>query len=405
MEAQKKGFFRSLFTPVNVVEASVPQVRDTPTPPLGSSVIAPANYADSVAQTVSVKEALSLPAVQRAADIISGDVAQLSIGVWRKVDGVRIEVEPQPLIRQPDPNISRAEFLEQTTLSMVLHGNAFWRVYRQDDSDPISRVLRLEVLNPDLVFIETDDLGRTTGYHFNGKDLKLHQVEHINKFPVWWSAYGQGPIQSNQRFLRGAIELEKYAAFWFNTGQVPNGVLSTDQVLTPPLADEIRQRWIELQRAHGRGVAVLGNGMSYQPIYLNPEQAQFLQSQEFAKTQIATMFGVQAYLLNAAVEGSNLTYQNIQDANRDYINHTLMKYLNKIESALTRLTPRGQEIRFKTEDLLRADYKTQVETIKSAKEAGLMSTNEGRERLELPPTTEGGQPGETPGSTTLNGIS
>lgn len=393
METEKKGFWRSLFKPVNVVDASVPQVRDTTTPPLGSTTVSPPPY-EAQAEAVSVRDAFSLPDVHRAADIISTDVSQLKIGVWRNVNGVRTEVDPTPLIRQPDPNVSLAEFLQETTISGVGHGNAFWRVFRKDEADPVSQVMRLEILNPDLVFIDTDDLGTPTGYQFNGKAYKLHQIEHINFFPVWWSAYGQGPIQSNQRFLRGAIELEKYASYWFNTGQVPNGVLSTDQALTPELADQARERWIELQREYGRGVAVLGNGMSYTPIYLSPEQAQFLSTQEFYKKQIATMFGVHAYLMNAAVQGSDLTYANVQEANRDYISHTLMKYLNKIEGALTRLTPKGQEIRFKAEDLLRADFKTQVETWAAANAAGFADKATATSNLGLPTPTEGGQPNQ-----------
>jgi HK97 family phage portal protein len=394
-DTEKKGFWRSVGDFLGFTSPDI-QTRDVTIPPYGSSEVQTSSYTPA---SVGVSEALGIPTLYRCADIISGDVAQLSIGVWRVIDGKRVEVAPSPLIRQPDPNISQSDFLELTTLSLVLYGNAFWRVYRRDDSDPVSQVLRLEVLAGDSVSIETDRLGRKTGYRFDGKTYKLHQIEHINRFPVAGSPYGQGPIQKGQRFLRGVLDMQNYADNWFKTGAIPSGYLKSDKALTTEMADKQRQRWMEQFEQRGYGPVVLDQGTTWVQNYLNPKDAMFVENQDRNDKVIATLFGVPAYKVHAAVEGTNLTYQNIQDANRDYINDTLMKYLNKIEAALTRLTPRGQEIRFKAEDLLRADFKTQVETWKAAKEAGFVDNDTATDRLGLPPTTEGGQPGETPGST------
>lgn len=370
-------------------------------PPYGSSESQVTSYTPLA---VGVSEALTIPTLYRCADIISGDVSQLSIGVWRYINSVRTEVPPTPLLRQPDPNISMSDFLELTTLSMVLYANAYWRVYRKDDSDPVSQVMRLEVLSADAVSIEVDWLGRKTGYQFDGKKLKLHQIEHINRFPVAGTPYGQGPIQKAQRFLRGVLDMQTYADNWFKKGAIPSGYLKSDQILTAEMADKNRKRWMEQFEQRGYGPAFLDGGTSWVQNYLNPKDAMFIENQDHNDRVIATLFGVPAYKVHAAVEGTNLTYQNLQDANRDYINDTLMKYLNKIEAALTRLTPRGQEIKFKTEDLLRSDYKTQVETIKTAVEADLMDKNDGRAQLGQPPTKEA-QPGTTPGGTTEpNGV-
>jgi HK97 family phage portal protein len=193
--------------------------------------------------------------------------------------------------------------------------------------------------------------------------------------------------------------MQSYADNWFKKGAIPSGYLKSDKPLTAEMADLNRKRWMEQFEQRGYGPVVLDSGTSWVQNYLNPKDAMFIENQDHNDRVIATLMGVPAYKVHAAVEGTNLTYQNIQDANRDYINDTLMKYLNKIEAALTRLTPRGQEIRFKAEDLLRADFKTQVETWKNAKEAGFVSNDTAADRLGLPPLTEGGQPGETPGST------
>lgn len=385
METEKKGFWRSLFTPVNVTQASAPQVReDTPTPAYGSSVVASRPYTPA---GVSVREAQTLPTVLRAADLISSHVAQLEIGLWRN----GVEVDATPLLRNPDPNSTRYDFLQATALSLVLNGNAYWRVYRRDDSDPTSQVLRLEVLSPLTVGIRTDSLNRPTGYTFNNQELKLWNIEHIINMPQESSPYGVGPIQLQQRNLRGALDADEYGSNWFHESKVPNGYYKTDQPLTPELADLYKERIREKAAQNGYEPEVLGNGLSFIPAYLKPADAQFLETRAFNKLEAATFMGVPAFMVNAAVEGSNLTYQNRQDAKADYISDTLMKYLSKIEQAFTRLTPRTQTIRFKTESLLRADYKTQVETVTSAVTAQIMTVDEARTALGLPPK-EGGQP-------------
>lgn len=314
----------------------------------GSAVLPRSN--DS---TVSGAQAMGLIGVYRAVSIVSTAAKQLPVGVWRG----GVEIDAPALIKQPNIDITRVAFVEQTVTSLALHGNAYWLLNRTSPSEAVNNV---EVLNPSLMFVETDEkTGKVKQYRYGDKTYPVWKVKHLRLLRTPGSHYGLGPIQAAQASLRGAIDLREYSANWFRDGGVPNGILKTEQQIEAGSADAIKARFMATQ-SDGRGVAVLGNGVSYQPIYLSPADAQFIESQGFTKTEVATLFGIPAiYML--ADGGNSMTYTNSIQVDIAFVRYTLTQYLTEIEQAFSELLPRGQDARFVVEGLLRADQKTRFE--------------------------------------------
>jgi phage portal protein len=164
--------------------------------------------------------------------------------------------------------------------------------------------------------------------------------------------------------------MASYASQWTAGAGVPTGTLTTDQPITAEQAAEAKKRWND-NASHAGGVAVLGAGMRYTPIALKPSEVQFLESRAFDVLAIGRMFGVPAHMLLASVDGSSMTYQNVNDAATDFIRWTVMAYLREIEDALTAILPRGTTARFNLDALLRADAKTRMDTHAVAIAAGI----------------------------------
>ncbi|MFC9846648.1 phage portal protein [Streptomyces sp. NPDC127595] len=355
----------------------LPEKRSTP-PEFGGP-LAPSR--PTFASHVTPDSAMTISAVYRAVSLLSGHVSQLPVGVWRG----DTEVPSPALVTKPDVNSTQTAFKQMTTVSLATSGNAYWRVYRES---PTAKIQNLQVLNPHSMTIEQDlKSGKLTyRYHDERGDYTFQdwQIKHLSLMRIPGSLYGIGPIQAAQAELRGTLDLRDYASNWFRSGGVPTGVLKTDQALTPDQATAYRERWESLASA-GRGVAVLGNGMGYQPVHLNPADAQFLESQQFSITQIARMFGVPAGKLLAEVNGNSMTYTNLESANTDFVRDTLTSYLIEIEEALSDLIPRGSVVRFKVDALLRADKATRYATYSTALASGFMTVDEIRKEEGLPP--------------------
>lgn len=338
---------------------------------------------DALSTTVSEGEALGLIAVYRAASIISTSVMQLSLDAYRN-DAV---IEPRPsILAQPDVDESRAAFLEKTSLCLVLNGNFFWRIFR----DSQGRVTGLRVLNPHDVTIQVDSEGNVTGYKLanRAEAFTRREVYHGSLMRVPGDPRGRGPIQAAQAELRGAVDGRDYGANFFQDAGVPSGVLSSDQPLNAEQAKLLSTQWTET-RGGTRGTAVLGGGYSYSPVYLSPEDAQWIEARSFDVTAIARLFGVPAHLMLAAIDGSSMTYSNVAQAWVEFNKFTLARYVIEIESAFSAVMPRGTDVTFNLEALLRPDVVTRYLMHQQALQAGFLSINEVRAIENLTPAPDG----------------
>lgn len=333
---------------------------------------------------VTSGEALGMVAVYRAAQIISTSVQQLSFDAIRNEE----QLDPKPpLLRRPDVDESLSAFLEKTALSLVLNGNAFWRIFRDNQG----RVTGLRVLNPLDVTIDTDAFGNVTGYRVvrYEKPFSKTEIKHLSHLRVPGDPRGRGPIQAAQAELRGALDARDYSANWFQESGVPTGLLTNKGVPLPAAQlEDAKERWIASQGGQ-RGPALLNGDWGWSPVYLSPEDAQWIGVRQFDTTAIARLFGIPASLMLAAVEGNSMTYSNIGQAWTEFHRFTLIRYITEIEDAFSDVLPRGTEVKANIEALLRPDTVTRSQLHAAAIQGGWMSVNEVRAIEGLPPAPDG----------------
>jgi HK97 family phage portal protein len=343
-----------------------------------SGIVPPPRSATS---GVTTNDALSLASVYRSVSIIATAMKQLGIHVYRD----DAEVTPTPLvIRQPDIKMTREVWMEQTINSMALSGNAYWLIGRNGRGETVN----LEVLNPFEMMIQTDDYGNALYYFYRGTlKYELNQIQHLAMMRVPGNVYGLGPIQAAQKELLNARDTRDYASVWFTDSGIPNGVLKSDQMLSPDQAAAAKEAW-NLTAGAKNGVAVLGNGLNYQPMYLNPRDSMFIESQAWNVQQVARLFGIPANMLMASVDGNSMTYTNMEQEQMAFVRYTLSQYIVEIESALSHLMTRGTMVKINVDSLLRSDTLTRYQAHKLAIESGWMTVDEVR-AIEDMPTIEG----------------
>lgn len=331
---------------------------------------------------VSSGEALGLIGVYRAVQVISTSVMQLSFDAFRDDEAVT----PKPLIlRRPDADESLSAFIEKTTLSLVLNGNFFWQVFRDNQG----RATGLRVLNPHDVRIKSDSFGNVIGYDYQDKTYTKTEIKHGAIMRVPGDPRGRGPIQTAQAELRSSLDARDYSSNWFQDSGVPTGILANKAAyMTAEQAEEAKERWVKTQGGQ-RGPAVLSGDWTYQPVYLSPEDAQWIEVRQFDTTGIARLFGIPASLMLAAVEGTAMTYQNIGQAWTEFHRFTLIRYVMEIEAAFSDVLPRGTEVKANIEALLRPDSVTRYQQHTSALQGGWMSVNEVRAIEGLEPAPDG----------------
>lgn len=352
--------------------------RAEPTEYVVTSHIAPPPH-DRGLGDFSTSSALSISTVYRAVQILATASSQLPITVERQ--GTKMGAAEVPsIVTKPALDMTRVEFIEQTVTSMATSGNAYWRLHRAAGLG----VIHVEILPPHEVE-PVEDEGRLV-FHYHGEVIEAADMKHLKLIGLPGSIKGLGPIQAARTELTGALSLRDYANNWFSDASIPEGVLSTEQALTKGDAEAYMEMWDEGSKK-GRRVRVMGKGLKFDTVMLNPADAQWLENQQFTTTQMARLFGTPASLMLAAVEGSAMTYSNVEQDWIAFVRFTLMGYLRKIEDAFSDLLVRGQTVRFNIEALLRTDTLTRYQAHGLAL-GRWMTEDEVRNIENLPPLTE-----------------
>ena len=319
-------------------------------------------------------QALGLIPVYRALQVLTTSAGQLPLRLERQ--GKTIEDRLPKLVRKPDPELDRSDWIEQAVLSLALDGNLFIRRVTARNGELIAA----RILPPAEVAISRHPDTRQIRYHYRGEKFTPAEVHHQTLMRLPGRDRGLGPIQAARREVGGAADVRDYSSNWFHgTGQ-PSGLLVSKGAKTAAEAKEQRKRWNEAAADpdNPTGVRVIGGDTEYHPLFLNPADAQWLDVRKFTVTDFARLFGVPSGLMLVSLDGNSMTYSNVEQEWLAFVRFTLMQYLRKIEEALTEISPLGQTIRFDLEVLLRSDTKSRYDAHRVALDAGFLTVDEVR---------------------------
>ena len=130
--------------------------------------------------------------------------------------------------------------------------------------------------------------------------------------------------------------------------------------------------------------------MSFVPLSLPNNEAQFLETRKFQVSEICRIFRVPPHMIG---DLDRATFSNIESQNISFAVHTIRPWLVRIEQAINRaLFPDNEKgrfyVQFNLDGLMRGDYKSRMEGYAIARQNGWMSTNDIRELENLNPVPE-----------------
>ena len=164
-------------------------------------------------------------------------------------------------------------------------------------------------------------------------------------------------------------------------------VLSTDRALSETAIERLKNSFNSsyAKLKSSNSTIILEEGLSFKPISISPEQAQFLASRQFGIEEIARIFNIPPHMLK---DLSKSSFNNIEMQSQEYVTYTLMPYLTRIEQEMNLKLFRTNElgktfVEFNVNGLLRGDVKTRNEAYKTAIQNGYMSINEVRQKENL----------------------
>lgn len=319
----------------------------------------------------TVRQALSVPAVFKAVSLLSNTGGSLPIDVYRNGELVP-DNEAPAVVRRPDPLNTPRSFKRNTIFNLACWGNAYWWIAARDFDGLASSLINL---HPPEVRVTWDRERLRPRYEWRDRDI-TGDIQHLTFMRFGDEPYGFGPLQLCGSVMSAAAEATEWAARFMAEGGIPSVVLDYPHELTAAEANALKAQWVSTPSNMPK---VTSGGLKAEAFQVTPADAQLLEVREQSASDIARMFGLNAYLLNVPAGGSSLTYQNVGDVATELLRLTLgPNYLVPIEEALTDLLPRTTAARFNVEALQRADVRTRYETYASGITSGVLSVDEAR---------------------------
>ena len=344
-------------------------------------------------KAVNERTAMQMTAVYACVRVLSEAVAGLPLHVYRYgEDGSKEKALKHPLYRilhdEPNPEMSSFNFRETLMGHLLLYGNAYAQIIRNGKGE----VIGLYPLMPAKMTVDRDSGGNLYYLYSRGSDdapeagengqvyLPPDQVLHIPGLG-YDGIVGYSPIAMAKNAVGLGIATEEYGAKFFANDASPSGILEHPGVLKNP--DKVRESWNKLFRGsvNSHQIAVLEEGLKYQPIGISPDQAQFLETRKFQLNEIARIFRVPPHMVGDLEKSS---FSNIEQQSLEFVKYTLEPWLMRWEQAMSRrlFTESEKEsyfIRFNVEGLLRGDYESRMNGYAVARQNGWMSANDIRE--------------------------
>ena len=375
---------------------------------------------------VNPQTALQSAAVYACVQVLSQSVGMLPFNVYRKDrDGIRRPAEDHPLWSllhdQPNEFQTNVEFFEMMVAALALRGNAYAYVNRTRSG----RVVELLPLHPDMVRATMAD-GWKLNYQITlpdgtFRDMGQGDLLHVRGLTLnGW--LGISPIAYARESIGLALATEKFGGQLFRNGAKMGGVLEHPGKLGEDAYKRLKDSFdAATSGENAHKTALLEEGMKFSKISMSADDAQFLETRKYQRSEIASIYRVPPHMIG---DLERATFSNIEQQSLEFVTHTLMPWLTRIEKAIKRdlLTPQERQqytVKANVSRLLRGDAAARSSYYASGITNGWLTRNEARanesemgnllpplEGLDVPlmpvNLTDGTEPPEEPGETEVN---
>ena len=330
---------------------------------------------NAIIPRVSRHDAMSVPSVARARNLICGTVASIPLEYYNKKTGEVIA--PPRWINQLSK--SQPSFVTLTWIvdSLLFYGVSYLLVTERYAED--GRPASFEWVANTRVTFTTDLYGiHVTQYYIDASPVDMNDIVTIQGFD-------RGVLDRSGRTIQAAIDVDRAAAVNSANPQ-PAGFLKTSGADLPP--NEVQGLIAAWKRARqNNSTAYLTSTLDYNPVSFSPKDMMYNEAVQNLSTQIARAMNVPAYYLSAD-QNTTMTYANVQDERKQFYALSIEPYIQAIQSRLSMddISTAGHEVRFAVFDtFLKNDPLVELQVLEKLLTLGLISTEQAMEMTDLTP--------------------
>jgi HK97 family phage portal protein len=330
---------------------------------------------NSLTLRVSRKDAMSVPSVARARNLICGTVASIPLEYYNKRTG---EVIAAPRwINQLSKNQPSFVTINWIVDSLLFYGNAYLRVTERYAED--GRPSAFEWIANSRVTFTTDLEGiMITQYYVDANPIDMNDIVTIQ-------GLDEGVLERAGKTIQAAIDINKAASISAATPMSSGILRNTGADLPPQEVSGLLAAWKRSRQ--NNSTAYLTSTLEFQSTQFSPKDMMYNEAIQNLSTEIARAMNVPAYYLSAD-QNTTMTYANVTEERKQFYALSIEPYIQAIQTRLSMddISTAGHEVRFAVFDtFLKNDPMVELQVIEKLLTLGLITTEQAMEMTDLTP--------------------
>jgi HK97 family phage portal protein len=330
---------------------------------------------NSLTLRVSRKDAMSVPSVARARNLICGTVASIPLEYYNKRTG---EVMAAPRwINQLSKNQPSFVTINWIVDSLLFYGVAYLRVTERYAED--GRPSAFEWIANSRVTYTTDLEGiMITQYYVDIQPIDMNDIVTIQ-------GLDEGVLERAGKTIQSAIDINRAASISAATPMSSGILKNTGADLPPAEVSGLLAAWKRSRQ--NNSTAYLTSTLEFQSTQFSPKDMMYNEAIQNLSTEIARAMNVPAYYLSAD-QNTTMTYANVTEERKQFYALSIEPYIQAIQTRLSMddISTAGHEVRFAVFDtFLKNDPLVELQVIEKLLTLGLITTEQAMEMTDLTP--------------------
>ena len=312
----------------------------------------------------------------------------------------------------PNDRQTASEFWTTMEFERNHYGNAFAFCKWNAKTGELEGLHRMDPRYVTIWVNNTDDFTERP-FYYRYQDVKggndyMFDPSDVLHFKSWikddTGLVGKAVREILNSYFSGDKAAQSFQNDLYQKGMTANAVLKYVGDLSGPARKKMLEQMKEITANRNDRILPIPMGWDIQPLNLNLQDSQFLETRKYSALQIAAAFGIQPNFLN---DYSKSSYANSTAQQLSFLTNTLLPIVRGYELELTRKLLREDEIKknirikFNTNVLLRVDPLQQANMLSKYVQGSIYTPNEARAKVDLPPYPGGDKLITTPGGKTL----
>jgi HK97 family phage portal protein len=225
----------------------------------------------------------------------------------------------------PNPTLTSTAWHGLISVDHHLDGNHYGWIERGSNTGRIQNIWRFM---PDMMRIDTT-AGRKDFYarRADGTEQKFLADEILHIPGLGYDGVrGYNPIHLMRNELGWAAATRQFSSKYYKNAFRPSGILTTPQALKEPAKTQL----LEALRASGKdgGLALIEGAMDYKPMFINQDDAQFLETMQFQDDRLAGIMEVYPHEIGIMRE---MTNNNVEQMTISSVTRNLLPFSVNVE--------------------------------------------------------------------------